>query len=44
MKTIRVTFEDSKFKKLKKEKGDKTWYEFIIDKVEYNERTYNQRM
>ena len=32
MKTINVTFEDKEFKVLEKQKGKKSWREFILEK------------
>lgn len=31
MKDIRVTFEDSDFKKLEKRKGSRSWRDFILE-------------
>lgn len=34
MRQLNVTFEDKDYDKLVKKKGDKTWYEFIMELVE----------
>ena len=31
MRTVNVVFEDSEHKKLSKQKGDRTWHDFIMD-------------
>ena len=31
MRTVNVVFEDSEHKKLTKQKGNKTWHDFIMD-------------
>lgn len=37
MKTINVTFEDPEYKILIKQKGDKSWRQFIIEGGSNNE-------
>ena len=34
MKQINVYFDDEEFKRMKEEKGDKTWHDFFLEIIE----------